>query len=97
MADLLQVPRGGGEELCGRLLVWRGPGGHVDHGFHPVQRLGQAITRDHVDAAGTRHRNDAVASLRQHVDDVAADPPGRARYRDCSACFHDLSPLSMVT
>lgn len=97
LADTLQVPRRGGEELCSRLLVGRGPGGHVDDGFDPVQRFGEAITGYHVDAAGTRHRNDAVAPFREHVDYVAADPPGRARYRDCSACFHDLSPLSIVS
>ena len=81
LAGLLQVAGRGGEELRGRLLLGRGPGGGVDDGLDAGQGLGQTFAGDDVDAARARHRRDLVALGLEDVHDMTSDPAGRAR--DC--------------
>jgi hypothetical protein len=79
-ARLLQVARGGREELRRLLLVRRGAGRRVDDGVHAIERLGEALTRDHVDTLRAGDRDDVVALGLEDVDQVMAEPPRRSRY-----------------
>jgi hypothetical protein len=78
-AGSLEVPRRGGEE-CGRLLlVGRGPGGRVDDGLGPGERLVETLAADHVDTLGARDRDHIVAALLEDLDEVRSDPAGGSR------------------
>jgi hypothetical protein len=79
-AGFLQVPRRGGAEPRGRLVLRRRPGGGVDNAVHARQRIGQAVPSDHVYAAGTRDRDDIVPSLLEHLDGVTAHPSRGTRH-----------------
>jgi hypothetical protein len=89
LAGLVQVPCRGGEELGGRVLLRRGPGGRVDDRLGARQCLGQPVPGDDVHAARARHRDDVVALGLEDVHDMTADPPGRARHCDLLGCVHD--------
>jgi hypothetical protein len=89
LAGVVQVPGRGGEELRGRLLVGRGPGGRVDDGLHTHEGLCQSVSGDHVHAVRARDRDDVVARGLEHLDDMAADSPGRSRHGNLPACLHD--------
>jgi hypothetical protein len=88
LADLLKVARRGVEERRGRVLLVRGLSGRVDHGLHSGQRLRQPLAGDDVHAEGARDRDDVVSSALEHVDNMAADSPGRTCDCDLSACVH---------
>jgi len=75
LAGLVQVPGRGDEERRCLLLLGRGPGGRVDDALHACQRFPETVPGDHVDAAGTRDRDDVVSPGLEHVDDMTANPP----------------------
>src|SRR5215471_13996254 len=91
LADLLQIPGGGGEERRGRLLLGRGPARHVDDALHASQGVRQTLPRDEVHAGRARYRDDVVSPCFEYVDDMTTDPSGRPCYRNPSACLHDSS------
>jgi hypothetical protein len=76
LADLLQVAGRGGEEGGRGRLIGRGLRGDVDDAGHARQRFRQTLPGDHIDAAGTRHRDDVTSIGLEHVDDMTADPSG---------------------
>jgi hypothetical protein len=91
-AELLEVPGRRGEELGGRLLLGRRPGGGVDDALDACEGLGQALRRNDVDAVGARDRDDVVPGGLEHVDDLASDSPRRPRDGNLPACVHDSPP-----
>ena len=96
LAERLQIPRGRREELGGRSLLGRRAGSRVDHGLHPGQRRRQPLAGHDVDALGAGDPDDVVSPLLEHVDDMAADSPGRARDCDLSTCRHHPAPCLRV-
>ncbi len=78
-AGSLQVPRRGGEECRRLLLVGRGPGGRVDDGLGPDERLVETLAADHVDTLGARDRDYIVSALLEDLDEVRSDPAGGSR------------------
>ena len=89
LAGLLEVAGGGGEELRGRLLLGRGAGGRVDDGVR--RRPAASASPSPVITSTPRERDiadDLVALGLEHVDDMTADPPGRARHCDLLGCAH---------
>ena len=90
--ELVQVPRRRDEELRGRPLLGRRVRSGVDHRLHPRERLRQPLAGHDVDAEGAGHRDDLVPALLEHVDDMGAEPPGRACDCDPLACVHHAPP-----
>jgi hypothetical protein len=87
-AELLQVARCGGEEVGRGLLLRGGATRCVDHGFDSAQGVRQALACHDVDPVGAGDGDHVVSLLGEHVDDVAADPAGRARDCDLAVCLH---------
>src|SRR5919199_4010117 len=61
------------------LLGGRGPGGRVDDGLGPDERLFETLAADHVDTLGARDRDYIVSPLREDLDEVRSDPTGGSR------------------
>jgi hypothetical protein len=87
-AYLLQVVRGGDEELRGRLLVGGRARGRVDDDLDPGQGRTKSRANDDVHAGRTRYRHDLVAASGQDLADVPPDSSGRPGNCDLLDILH---------
>jgi hypothetical protein len=85
-ACLLQVVRGGDEELRGRLLVGRRARGRVDDDLDLVQGRIKPRASDDVHARRARYRHDLVAAFGKNLADVPPESSGRSGNCD----LHDV-------
>ena len=64
-----EVLRGGGEERHDAIVLTQGRDRQIDHDSGPSQNLGQALTRDRVDARLRRCRHRLVTGRAQRRDE----------------------------